>query len=185
MSSWQQAIADDLRKGKRPRENVVVLNRNQEKNFKTGRESPDVPPWTCPRCSSEVEGTNRRCEKCKCLRPDETDFRRQMRERDGEIGRGGGFFQRASADDRRDWHSDDEDVDEFGRKKKRKKPGDEASADAAARSQRSATPGDSSAGAGAAGGNGARSAAAAGAGAMSERQRRALERLQQKARGGV
>lgn len=36
-------------------------------------------------------------------------------------GRAGGLYERAEANDRQEWNSDDEQIDEFGRKKKRRK----------------------------------------------------------------
>mmetsp|Transcript_21395 Transcript_21395/g.47414 ORF Transcript_21395/g.47414 Transcript_21395/m.47414 type:complete len:196 (+) Transcript_21395:97-684(+) len=118
MSSWQQALSEDIRKGKK-RDNVVVMNRNQEKNLRTGREDPDCANWLCTRCDHKMLGSYYRCEKCGCLRPDERKNRLEMRAKDGEIGRGGGFFQRPSASDRKEWNSDDEGIDEFGRKKRK------------------------------------------------------------------
>lgn len=61
-----------------------------------------------------------RCEKCQCLKPEERAFRLEMRAKGGEIGRGGGYLQRSLLDDaRKEWNSDDEEYDEFGRKKRK------------------------------------------------------------------
>mmetsp|Transcript_139386 Transcript_139386/g.445780 ORF Transcript_139386/g.445780 Transcript_139386/m.445780 type:complete len:196 (-) Transcript_139386:195-782(-) len=118
MSSWQQALSEDIRKGKPRRDSCpVVMNRNQEKNLKTGREDSDIPNWICV-CSASNMGTYYRCEKCGKLRPDERANRLEMRSRDCEIGRGGGYFQRPSAEDRKRHDSDDEEYDDFGRKKR-------------------------------------------------------------------
>eukprot|EP00403_Amphidinium_massartii_P002780 CAMPEP_0178386826 /NCGR_PEP_ID=MMETSP0689_2-20121128/8761_1 /TAXON_ID=160604 /ORGANISM="Amphidinium massartii, Strain CS-259" /LENGTH=136 /DNA_ID=CAMNT_0020007177 /DNA_START=58 /DNA_END=465 /DNA_ORIENTATION=- len=117
MSSWQQAIANDLWKGKR-RETVTVMNGNQQKNHRTGRDDPDEERWLCERCGASMPGGYRRCDKCGALRPDQRNTRLEMRAKDGEIGRGGGFLQRDTGDDRREWNSD---VDEFGRKKRKAK----------------------------------------------------------------
>jgi len=60
-----------------------------------------------------------RCQKCQNLKPEERAFRLEMRSKGGEIGKGGGYNQRSAADDRKEWNSDDEDYDEFGRKKRK------------------------------------------------------------------
>mmetsp|Transcript_92328 Transcript_92328/g.240600 ORF Transcript_92328/g.240600 Transcript_92328/m.240600 type:complete len:155 (+) Transcript_92328:129-593(+) len=118
MSSWQQALANDVRKGKKP-SCPVVLNRNQEKNFKTGREDSDDPLWKCNKCSKENPGAFYRCEGCGDLKPEERQSRLEMRARDGVIGRGGGFVERQGAEVRKEHNSDDEEIDDFGRPKRR------------------------------------------------------------------
>merc|ERR1712007_334624 len=112
--SYQAAIAADLRRGKRKADSNVIMNGNQQKNLKTGRDAADDPPWICESCGSEMPDQFRRCEKCHALRPDERSFRLEMRAKDGNIGRGGGFFQRSVIDDREQWDSDNEEYDEFG-----------------------------------------------------------------------
>merc|ERR1712217_1007880 len=97
----------------------VVLNGNQQKNIRTGRDDSDDASWLCANCLQENSGQYKRCEKCQVLRPDERTMRLEMRRKDGDIGKGGGFFQRASAEDREQWDSDNEDYDEFGRKKRK------------------------------------------------------------------
>eukprot|EP00927_Polykrikos_kofoidii_P056549 TRINITY_DN50649_c0_g1_i1.p1 TRINITY_DN50649_c0_g1~~TRINITY_DN50649_c0_g1_i1.p1 ORF type:complete len:227 (-),score=16.23 TRINITY_DN50649_c0_g1_i1:80-760(-) len=117
MSSWQQAISLDVHKGKR-RDCPVVLNRNQEKNIKTGREDADQKNWICGQCSSEMPASYYRCEKCGVLKAEERAFRLELRAKGGEIGRGGGYKQISDCE-KKDWNSDDEEIDEFGRRKKR------------------------------------------------------------------
>uniref|UniRef100_A0A7S4VWF4 RanBP2-type domain-containing protein n=1 Tax=Alexandrium monilatum TaxID=311494 RepID=A0A7S4VWF4_9DINO len=157
MSSWQQAVSADLYKGKK-RVLTVALSGNQQKNLRTGRDDADIPSWSCAACSSEVPGVYNRCDKCGLLRPDERASRMELRKKDGVIGKGGGFFEAPSADDRRrDWNSDDEEYDEFGRKKRRRS-GAEASRDENPRAGSEA--------------------------ATSDRQRAALARLRQRGRGG-
>eukprot|EP00419_Tripos_fusus_P024542 CAMPEP_0172720686 /NCGR_PEP_ID=MMETSP1074-20121228/77460_1 /TAXON_ID=2916 /ORGANISM="Ceratium fusus, Strain PA161109" /LENGTH=174 /DNA_ID=CAMNT_0013546253 /DNA_START=37 /DNA_END=562 /DNA_ORIENTATION=+ len=119
MSSWQQAVSDDVRRGKR-RACPVVMNSNQEKNIKTGREDPDGSSWTCDVCAHTMSDSFYRCQKCQNLKPEERAFRLEMRAKGGEIGKGGGYNQRSAANDRKEWNSDDEEYDEFGRRKKRK-----------------------------------------------------------------
>eukprot|EP00929_Paragymnodinium_shiwhaense_P115208 TRINITY_DN83932_c0_g1_i1.p1 TRINITY_DN83932_c0_g1~~TRINITY_DN83932_c0_g1_i1.p1 ORF type:complete len:153 (-),score=62.19 TRINITY_DN83932_c0_g1_i1:330-788(-) len=120
MSSWQQAIALDLAKGKKRAHNPVVLNRNQEKNIKTGREDADEANWKCGHCNHMNMSSFYRCEKCERLKPEEEQMRKELRARSGEIGKGGGYKEIQSQDDKKQWNSDDEDFDDFGRKKKRK-----------------------------------------------------------------
>mmetsp|Transcript_80283 Transcript_80283/g.222030 ORF Transcript_80283/g.222030 Transcript_80283/m.222030 type:complete len:163 (-) Transcript_80283:161-649(-) len=150
MSSWQQAVSADLYKGKK-RVLTVALSGNQQKNLRTGRDDPDVSSWICSACKAEMPGPYNRCDKCGTLRPDERASRMEMRMKDGAIGKGGGYFQLPSAEDHREWNSDDEEYDEFGRKKRR---------------------------------SNAAAAPAAGSEAMSEKQRAALARLRQRAKGG-
>mmetsp|Transcript_19995 Transcript_19995/g.56443 ORF Transcript_19995/g.56443 Transcript_19995/m.56443 type:complete len:155 (-) Transcript_19995:46-510(-) len=118
MSSWQQAISEDVRKGKKRVPGCpVVMNRNQEKNIKTGRETADGDCWQCEGCGHKMPDSYYRCDKCQHLKPEERAFRMEMRAKGGEIGRGGGYFQRSTDGDRKAWNSDEEDYDEFGRKK--------------------------------------------------------------------
>mmetsp|Transcript_77241 Transcript_77241/g.198856 ORF Transcript_77241/g.198856 Transcript_77241/m.198856 type:complete len:186 (+) Transcript_77241:122-679(+) len=177
MSSWQQAIAEDLRnkefKG-RKRDTTVVLSGNQQKNIRTGRDTNDVDMWTCSQCNEKMPGGYRRCDKCGVLRDDERRDRLEMRAKDGELGRGGGFFQRSDASDKKEWHSDDEEYDEFGRKKRK---GSAAKKAPAVASEPAADA--SAAQAEGPGGSSAKEAK------MSERQRAALARLRQRAAGGA
>mmetsp|Transcript_40201 Transcript_40201/g.127856 ORF Transcript_40201/g.127856 Transcript_40201/m.127856 type:complete len:167 (+) Transcript_40201:94-594(+) len=154
MSSWQQAVSADLYKGKK-RVVTVAMSGNQQKNLRTGRDDPDMNSWICSCCRSELPGPYNRCDRCGTLRPDERANRMEMRAKDGEIGRGGGFFQRSSTDDHREWNSDNEEYDEFGRKKR---------SDAAASSR-----------------TGPSVQASAGKAPMTERQKAALARLRQRA----
>mmetsp|Transcript_53609 Transcript_53609/g.120883 ORF Transcript_53609/g.120883 Transcript_53609/m.120883 type:complete len:174 (+) Transcript_53609:140-661(+) len=162
MSSWQQAVSADLYKGKK-RAVTVALSGNQQKNLRTGREDPDVAHWVCVACQSEMPGPYTRCDKCGTLRPDERASRLELRKKDGEIGRGGGYFQRSSTQDRKEWNSDDEGYDEFGRKKKKASEANSSSSKAATAE---ADP--------------SRSAKEA----MTEKQRAALARLRQRRCGG-
>mmetsp|Transcript_100500 Transcript_100500/g.260042 ORF Transcript_100500/g.260042 Transcript_100500/m.260042 type:complete len:188 (-) Transcript_100500:15-578(-) len=175
MSSWQQALAEDIRKGK-PRKDAcpVVMNRNQEKNLKTGREDPDKDAWKCS-CGTMNMGTYYRCERCGALRPDERATRQEMRARDCEIGRGGGFFQRPSPDDRKGWDSDGEEYDEFGRKKRKATAGAQAAAGSKVSAANVITGSAPS----------TRSDKKDPAAKMSDRQKAALARLHQKNRGTV
>jgi len=163
MSSWQQALAQDFRKGKRQDSCPVVMNRNQEKNFKTGREDADAENWTCKKCGHVNLGFYFRCEECGVLRPEEMATRMEMRAREGEIGRGGGFFQRDTAEERRSHDSDGEEFDDFGRRKRGRGPAGASAARPAAAAPAAAVP--------------------ATRGGASERQKAALARLHAKSRG--
>uniref|UniRef100_A0A7S4V4B4 RanBP2-type domain-containing protein n=1 Tax=Alexandrium monilatum TaxID=311494 RepID=A0A7S4V4B4_9DINO len=179
MSSWQQAVSADLYKGKK-RVLTVALSGNQQKNLRTGRDDADIPSWSCAACSSEVPGVYNRCDKCGLLRPDERASRMELRKKDGVIGKGGGFFEAPSADDRRrDWNSDDEEYDEFGRKKRRTR----------ALRCRALCGRELRSGPGTTGRSGAEASRdenprAGSEAATSDRQRAALARLRQRGRGG-
>jgi len=67
----------------------------------------------------ENPGAYYRCEACGDLKPEERQSRLEMRARDGVIGRGGGFVERQGAEVRKEHNSDDEEIDDFGRPKKR------------------------------------------------------------------
>mmetsp|Transcript_58334 Transcript_58334/g.164711 ORF Transcript_58334/g.164711 Transcript_58334/m.164711 type:complete len:203 (+) Transcript_58334:136-744(+) len=70
--------------------------------------------WFCTSCQALNVGNAERCRECQVIRPE----RRAMRLVERAGGKAGGFFDRSDANDRRNWDSDTEDVDEFGRKKK-------------------------------------------------------------------
>jgi len=159
MSSWQQALSEDFRKGKK-RESIVVLNGNQQKNLRTGRDDPDSQSWICKLCEHPNMGTYYRCKLCNNLKPEERANRLEIRARDGEIGRGGGYFQRAMPGDHREWNSDDEEYDEFGRKKRKS----QASGSTKAKKAQSAATSTSKE-------------------TMSEKQNAALARLREKVKG--
>ncbi|CAE7606645.1 caiD, partial [Symbiodinium microadriaticum] len=135
MSSWQQAVALDLAKGKKRKDSLVVLNGNQQKNLRTGRDECDMAEWICDNCDTAMPGFYTRCSKCEVLRPEQRATRRELRAKEGEIGRGGGWKELQSQDDRREWNSDGEEYDDFGRKKKKRRAGD-ATPKAAAQSSK-------------------------------------------------
>eukprot|EP00434_Breviolum_minutum_P012118 symbB.v1.2.010685.t1/scaffold685.1/size172784/3 len=121
MSSWQQAVALDLAKGKKKsKDSLVVLNGNQQKNLRTGRDESDAAEWICDHCDTAMPGFYQRCSKCEILRPEQRASRRELRAKEGEIGRGGGWKERNDKEDKREWNSESEEYDDFGRKKKRR-----------------------------------------------------------------
>mmetsp|Transcript_26647 Transcript_26647/g.55306 ORF Transcript_26647/g.55306 Transcript_26647/m.55306 type:complete len:168 (-) Transcript_26647:73-576(-) len=88
-------------------------------NAHQARQAQDSgPPWTCP-CGASCEAASSYCRKCGKLRPDERALRLQARAGQG-LGRGGGYFERGDAAERRE-ASDDTgkkvDYDEFGRRR--------------------------------------------------------------------
>lgn len=140
-------------------------------------------PWDCESCHAHNEPGTFYCMACK--RPS-TEMAAAMEEekkqRAQEEGRGGGLFDRQDPNDKKQWDSDGEEFDEFGRRKKRR---------GAAR----ATPGATAAAAdaGPAGDGGFPSAASrddgAGSGAAkkpvaTDKYKAALERLRNKHAGG-
>mmetsp|Transcript_65124 Transcript_65124/g.121382 ORF Transcript_65124/g.121382 Transcript_65124/m.121382 type:complete len:187 (-) Transcript_65124:36-596(-) len=110
------------------------------------------PDWTCRGCGQFNLAKQKVCEKCE--KPCPPDIAAMQVEgapaEDSRTGRGSGHFDRPDPQEERNkWNSDEEDIDEFGRKKK-KKNGEKPAAAAAAKT------------------------------GMSEKQRAALERLQNK-----
>eukprot|EP00435_Cladocopium_sp_Y103_P061251 s1164_g22.t3 len=116
MSSWQQAVALDLAKGKKKsKDSLVVLNGNQQKNLRTGRDECDMAEWICDHCDTAMPGFYQRCSKCEILRPEQRATRRELRAKEGEIGKGGGWKERNDKEDKREWNSESEEYDDFGR----------------------------------------------------------------------
>mmetsp|Transcript_47456 Transcript_47456/g.140169 ORF Transcript_47456/g.140169 Transcript_47456/m.140169 type:complete len:197 (-) Transcript_47456:164-754(-) len=89
----------------------VVQNAHQAK------QEPDRgPPWFCTCGATNVSSASHCVQKgCGLLRPDERAMRLQARAIQG-MGRGGGYFERGDASDRRE-SNDDCVVDEFGRRR--------------------------------------------------------------------
>mmetsp|Transcript_30114 Transcript_30114/g.65847 ORF Transcript_30114/g.65847 Transcript_30114/m.65847 type:complete len:193 (-) Transcript_30114:15-593(-) len=110
-------------------------------------------PWNCEDCHTKNEAGAFNCAKC---RKPSAEMARMLEEekkqRALDEGKGGGLFDRQDPNDKKDWDSDGEEFDEFGRRKK-KKAAPSGSAEAA-------------------GGGKAK--------AMSDKQKAALERLRNK-----
>lgn len=82
-------------------------------------EKISMGPWTCSECSSKNEGGAMYCMQCKQPSPDmKRAIEEEKQQRAADEGRGGGLFDRQDPNDRNAWDSDDEEVDEFGRRKK-------------------------------------------------------------------
>mmetsp|Transcript_54675 Transcript_54675/g.140763 ORF Transcript_54675/g.140763 Transcript_54675/m.140763 type:complete len:195 (-) Transcript_54675:49-633(-) len=139
----------------------VVQNAHQAK------QEPDRgPPWYCPLpCGHQNISSASHCTKCGVLRPDERAIRMQARAIQG-LGRGGGYFERSDATDRREVE-DESEFDDFGRRRRKlKEPKEDEAAP---------TAGSSSAAGGSGPRNGLLSAPALPS--KAERQKAALERL--------
>jgi len=84
-------------------------------------EKETVPSWVCDVCRVQNEAGSYYCMLCKKPSPymlrmmEEERSRRQTEE-----GRGGGLYDRQDPSDRKQWDSDGEEFDEFGRRKKHK-----------------------------------------------------------------
>eukprot|EP00927_Polykrikos_kofoidii_P005632 TRINITY_DN12231_c0_g1_i1.p1 TRINITY_DN12231_c0_g1~~TRINITY_DN12231_c0_g1_i1.p1 ORF type:complete len:204 (-),score=39.46 TRINITY_DN12231_c0_g1_i1:65-676(-) len=108
--------------------------------------------WTCRICGKFNLAAQRDCEKCGKPNPQaEPAALLQKDAEDGRTGRSAGHFDRDPEEERNAWNSDDEEFDEFGRKKRRTRVGSVAAV----------SEGKKAAG-------------------MSEKQRAALERLKAK-----
>nr|CAJ1446876.1 unnamed protein product [Effrenium voratum] len=84
-------------------------------------EKVSAGPWTCE-CSCKNEGGAMYCMQCKQPSPDmRRAIEEEKQQRAADEGRGGGLFDRQDPNDRNAWDSDDEEVDEFGRRKKVKR----------------------------------------------------------------
>ena len=81
--------------------------------------------WRCRACGNVNWEWRTSCNKCGELKPElkaqQAEERAARRaQRRPEEGRGGGFYERQDPSDRKAWNSDDEAIDEFGRKKRKK-----------------------------------------------------------------
>jgi len=115
--------------------------------------------WTCRACNKFNFARNKVCENCGKPCPPEIAAL-PVETTDGRTGRGSGHFDRPDPEEERNtYNSDDEEYDDFGRKKRKKNP--------------------------VAAGGGADATSARGRGAaMSEKQKAALERLKNKGKRG-
>eukprot|EP00929_Paragymnodinium_shiwhaense_P082322 TRINITY_DN43344_c0_g1_i1.p1 TRINITY_DN43344_c0_g1~~TRINITY_DN43344_c0_g1_i1.p1 ORF type:complete len:188 (+),score=41.04 TRINITY_DN43344_c0_g1_i1:143-706(+) len=88
--------------------------------------------WTCRLCGQFNFSSKRDCEKCGKPNPAANSAALSRGgDPDARAGSGGGHFDRPDPEDnsaRKEYNSDDEEYDEFGRKKKKKQPGADAGA---------------------------------------------------------
>ncbi|BAM40685.1 Ran binding protein [Theileria orientalis strain Shintoku] len=82
------------------------------------REQPSKAPgtqkqgdWTCNKCGNLNWARRTHCNICNTVK--------STQEPEDRLGRGGGYFDLDDPRDRKEHHSDDEEYDEFGRKKKK------------------------------------------------------------------
>lgn len=81
-------------------------------------------PWNCTDCLTKNEPTAFYCMQCK--KPSEEMHRMleaEKAQRAADEGRGGGLYDRQDPNDKKQWDSDGEDFDEFGRRKTKKSKG--------------------------------------------------------------
>lgn len=135
-------------------------------DWRDGEKHPQGP-WDCDICHIKNEPGAFYCIQCK--KPS-AEMARMIEEekakRAAEEGRGGGLFDRQDPNDKKEWDSDGEEFDEFGRRKKKRI----GAAGGGGRAGAPAAPG------------GEASAAAAGErrGGASDKHKAALERLRSK-----
>mmetsp|Transcript_129282 Transcript_129282/g.258147 ORF Transcript_129282/g.258147 Transcript_129282/m.258147 type:complete len:221 (+) Transcript_129282:124-786(+) len=139
-------------------------------------------PWDCETCHTHNEPGAFYCVQCK--RPS-MEMMAMMEEeksrRSQEEGRGGGLYDRQDPNDKKQWDSDGEEFDEFGRRKKKNKRSSSSAAAAAFRRPEPAAEGISAAGPGARDGNAVgASRTVAPQGPLADKHKAALERLRNK-----
>ena len=91
--------------------------------------------WACTGCGNVNWDWRERCNMCNSARPDLQEKR--------EGGKGGGYFDRQGAEERIEHNSDEEEYDEFGRKKKTSKAVSSSSARASSQPDNMADAADS------------------------------------------
>mmetsp|Transcript_43494 Transcript_43494/g.135296 ORF Transcript_43494/g.135296 Transcript_43494/m.135296 type:complete len:218 (+) Transcript_43494:135-788(+) len=135
-------------------------------------------PWDCDQCHTHNEPGAFYCIQCKkpsaemMVMMDEEKSRRSAEE-----GRGGGLYDRQDPHDKKQWDSDGEEFDEFGRRKKKNRSAPAAAAAAPPRGREASNVAPSSAAA-AEDPDGGRGKA--GGVALADKHKAALERLRSK-----
>mmetsp|Transcript_130285 Transcript_130285/g.324881 ORF Transcript_130285/g.324881 Transcript_130285/m.324881 type:complete len:191 (-) Transcript_130285:215-787(-) len=113
--------------------------------------------WTCRQCGQFNLAMDKTCKKCQGPCPPKTVNLVVQESGDARSGRGSGHFDRPDPEEERNrWNSDDEEIDEFGRKKRKTRADSAGSATAKRHTGTSAA----------------------------DRQKAALERLRSKTAGG-
>mmetsp|Transcript_20073 Transcript_20073/g.30035 ORF Transcript_20073/g.30035 Transcript_20073/m.30035 type:complete len:180 (+) Transcript_20073:89-628(+) len=80
--------------------------------------------WTCRLCAKFNMAVAKECKHCGAPCPPKTAQANATESGIHRVGRSSGHFDRPDPEEERNnWNSDDEDVDEFGRKKKKVKEG--------------------------------------------------------------
>mmetsp|Transcript_31820 Transcript_31820/g.69598 ORF Transcript_31820/g.69598 Transcript_31820/m.69598 type:complete len:183 (-) Transcript_31820:130-678(-) len=91
------------------------------KDWRTGKKDTGDnvhADWTCRACKQFNLAAQTVCKRCQGPCPPKTAALGTVELSDGRTGRGSGHFDRDGEDARNDWNSDDEEFDEFGRKKR-------------------------------------------------------------------
>mmetsp|Transcript_34906 Transcript_34906/g.104445 ORF Transcript_34906/g.104445 Transcript_34906/m.104445 type:complete len:222 (-) Transcript_34906:117-782(-) len=149
-------------------------------DWRDGEKHPSGP-WDCDQCHTHNEPGAFYCIQCK--RPS-AEMMVMMEEektrRSAEEGRGGGLYDRQDPSDKKQWDSDGEEFDEFGRRKKKRGVRAAGGAAAAAaptrgREESSVPPSSAAAVEDADGGRGKPAG-----GALADKHKAALERLRSK-----
>jgi len=77
-------------------------------------------PWDCDQCHAHNEAGAFYCIQCKKPSSEMTKMMEEEKSRRStEEGRGGGLYDRQDPNDKKQWDSDGEEFDEFGRQKKK------------------------------------------------------------------
>eukprot|EP00747_Dinoflagellata_sp_TGD_P165348 gnl/TRDRNA2_/TRDRNA2_186496_c0_seq1.p1 gnl/TRDRNA2_/TRDRNA2_186496_c0~~gnl/TRDRNA2_/TRDRNA2_186496_c0_seq1.p1 ORF type:complete len:213 (-),score=46.48 gnl/TRDRNA2_/TRDRNA2_186496_c0_seq1:104-742(-) len=87
-------------------------------------EKEETPAWTClvQTCLAFNKQGASFCMGCGGPSPVMMRMmEEEKREREKQEGRGGGLFDRQDPNDKKEWNSDDEEFDDFGRRKKKSK----------------------------------------------------------------
>lgn len=152
-------------------------------------EKTNAAPWDCENCGSNNEAGSIYCLHCKEPSTEQMKLLDEEKQRRAqEEGRGGGLYDRQDPHDKKQWDSDGEEFDEFGRRKKRRTAG---AKNGAPRADPRSSAGGTSAASDKGNGRGARdadgdrggdaaTAAAKGGKAISAKHLAALERLRNK-----
>mmetsp|Transcript_44388 Transcript_44388/g.102542 ORF Transcript_44388/g.102542 Transcript_44388/m.102542 type:complete len:202 (+) Transcript_44388:50-655(+) len=122
-------IAATIQQLRHSTEEKAKLMREQEELKERLQEAPDGE-WKCLKCVSTNWVDRPCCKRCGELRADMDLLRRvqNLKSRERRLlqeGRGGGFFDRQAVE-KKAWNSDDEELDEFGRRKRRRRCSGEA-----------------------------------------------------------
>mmetsp|Transcript_42380 Transcript_42380/g.76948 ORF Transcript_42380/g.76948 Transcript_42380/m.76948 type:complete len:200 (-) Transcript_42380:133-732(-) len=94
------------------RPSPVVPNSHQAREWKQNK----GPQWTCS-CGESNENMAPYCLGCGLMRPEERALRQQARVGQG-LGRGGGYFERSDAPERKPGDDEDDVCDIYGRRRR-------------------------------------------------------------------
>lgn len=144
-------------------------------------EKTNAAPWDCEYCGSNNEAGSIYCLHCK--KPSQEQMKlldEEKQRRSAEEGRGGGLYDRQDPSDKKQWDSDGEEFDEFGRRKRRKAGGRAGAVGPRSPTGTASAGGSDSGSRGIVEGDRGSEAASAKGKAISAKQQAALERLRNK-----